>query len=112
MPCSAPGVTITNANGGASATVYSNTTGAVTNGAAFNIVSPFVFGALKPTNQYGLRINNQGIFGTTNSYGLSVDAQSGSTNSFSAVFAGGNVGIGTPSPRASLDVAGKNRKST
>ena len=101
-----PGVTITNAFGGASATVYSNVSGAVTNGTAFNLVSPFVFGALKPTTQYGLRINNQGIAGTANSYGLFVDAQSGSTNNYSAIFAGGNVGIGTSSPNSLLDVAG------
>jgi hypothetical protein len=93
-----PGVTITNAIGGASATVYNNVSGAVTNGTAFNIVSPFVFGALKPTTQYGLHINNQGIAGTTNTYGLFVDAQSGSTNNVSAIFAGGNVGIGTINP--------------
>jgi hypothetical protein len=101
-----PGVTITNAIGGASATVYSNVSGAVTNGTAFDVVSPFVFGALKPTTQYGLRINNQGIAGTANSYGLFVDAQSGSTNNYSAIFAGGNVGIGTATPASKLDVAG------
>ncbi len=101
-----PGVTITNAIGGASATVYSNVSGAVTNGIAFNLVSPFVSGALKPTTQYGLRINNQGIGGTTNSYGLYVDAQSGSLNNYSAIFAGGNVGIGTPSPQQNLSVNG------
>src|SRR5262249_35029617 len=55
--------------------------------------------------QSGLRIKNQGIGGTTTSYGLYVDPQAGSTNSYSAIFAGGNVGIGTTSPGASLDVA-------
>src|SRR6266852_3318420 len=74
-----PGVTITNAIGGASATVYSNVSGAVTNGTAFSLVSPSILGSLKPTTQYGLRIGNQGISGTTTSYGLFVDAQSGST---------------------------------
>ncbi len=101
-----PGVTITDAYGGDAVNVYSNTGGAVTNGTAFAINSPFVFGSLKPTNQFGLRINNQGIAGTANTYGLFVDAQSGSTHAYSAIFAGGNVGIGTSSPSSLLDVAG------
>src|SRR5207253_1025591 len=43
---------------------------------------------------------------------LFVDAQSGSTNNYSAIFAGGNVGIGTPTPAARLDVAGDINTST
>jgi hypothetical protein len=101
-----PGVTITEAYGGDAVTVYSNTSGAVTNGAALNIRAPFVLGVLKPTTQYGLHIGNQGIAGTTHSYGLYVDAQSGSTNNYSAIFAGGKVGIGTTTPSATLDVSG------
>ena len=101
------GVTITEAFGGNANTAYNNTSGAVTNGAAFALRSPIVFGALKPTFQYGLRINNQGIAGTNTSYGLFVDAQSGSTNNFSAIFAGGNVGIGTTAPAARLHVVGR-----
>jgi len=98
------GVTITDAYGGNAVNVYNNTGGAVTNGAAFAINSPFVFGALKPTTQFGLHINNQGIAGTVNTYGLFVDAQSGSANNYSAIFAGGNVGIGTTNPQQSLSV--------
>ncbi|HYR75665.1 MAG TPA: hypothetical protein VEM96_07455 [Pyrinomonadaceae bacterium] len=101
-----PGVTIIDGYGGDAVNVYSNTGGAVTNGTAFAINSPFVFGSLKPSNQYGVRINNQGIVGTTNSYGLFVDAQSGATNNYSAIFAGGNVGIGTATPASKLDVVG------
>ena len=101
-----PGVTITDAYGGDAVTIYFNTSGAVTNGTAFAINSPFVFGSLKPTTQYGVHINNQGIAGTATSYGLFVDAQSGSTNNYSAIFAGGNVGIGTATPNSLLDVAG------
>jgi len=99
-----PGVTISEAWGGNAVNIYNNTGGAVTNGTAFAINSPFAFGALKPTNQYGLRINNQGLAGTTNTYGLFVDAQSGSLNNYSAIFAGGNVGIGTTAPQQNLSV--------
>ena len=99
------GVTITDQFGGNSTIVYNNVSGAVTNGTNFNIASPVVFGILKPTTQTGLRIRNQGIGGTANSYGLFVDAQSGSANNYSAIFAGGNVGIGTTSPSAKLEVS-------
>jgi hypothetical protein len=101
-----PGVTITDQFGGSSTIVYNNVSGAVTNGTNFNIISPVVFGALKPGTQTGLRIRNQGISGTTNSYGLFVDTQAGSANNYSAIFAGGNVGIGTTAPLAPLDVRG------
>ena len=99
-----PGVTMTDQLGGASTIVYSNTAGAVTNGTNFSIITPFVFGALKPTTQTGLRIKNQGISGTTTSVGLHVDAQSGSANNYAATFAGGNVGIGTSAPTTKLEV--------
>ena len=99
-----PGVTITDALGGNAGNVYSNTSGAVTNGTTFGISSPFVLGTLKPTTQYGLRINNQGLAGTNTSYGLFVDAQAGSANNYSAIFAGGNVGIGTTNPLRTLQL--------
>jgi hypothetical protein len=101
-----PGVTIGDQFGGNSTIVYNNVSGAVTNGTNFNIAAPVILGALKPTTQTGLRIRNQGIAGTTNAYGLYVDAQSGSANTYSAVFAGGNVGIGIIAPLAPLHVSG------
>ncbi len=57
-------------------------------------------------NLYGIRIGNQGsVTSSETSYGLYVDAQSGAgTASYAAIFAGGNVGIGTITPGALLDV--------
>ncbi|NCX06358.1 MAG: hypothetical protein EBW68_11355, partial [Actinobacteria bacterium] len=56
---------------------------------------------------YGIYVNNHGSASITNSYGLYVSAQSGSTNSYAAIFAGGNVGIGTTSPSYKLHLAGE-----
>jgi excisionase family DNA binding protein len=56
------------------------------------------------TTTYGMHIRNQGLAGTTTTYGLFVDTQSGSTNNYSAIFQGGNVGIGTTAPGALLAV--------
>lgn len=51
-------------------------------------------------NVYGMRIANQGgAASDETTYGLYVDAQSGGgTASYSAIFAGGNVGIGSTAP--------------
>ncbi|MES2970921.1 MAG: right-handed parallel beta-helix repeat-containing protein [Patescibacteria group bacterium] len=49
-------------------------------------------------NNYGIRIGNQGKTNTEISYGLYLDSQTGSTNSYAAAFLGGNVGIGTATP--------------
>ncbi|MEK7619719.1 MAG: hypothetical protein AAB413_00565, partial [Patescibacteria group bacterium] len=47
-----------------------------------------------------------GAVGTqTNSYGLYVNAQTGATNNYAGIFTGGNVGVGTTTPDAILDVA-------
>ena len=43
--------------------------------------------------------------GVTNSYGLNINANTGATNNYSAIFNGGNVGIGTSDPSEKLHVA-------
>lgn len=59
------------------------------------------------TNTYGLQIDTASVAGAgtvTNAYGLGVTAPTGATNNYAATFLGGNVGIGTASPLARLDV--------
>ena len=81
-----------------------STTGSITN--YYNLLVETNYGTIKPSTVYGIYVNNHGSASITNSYGLYVSAQSGSTNSYAAIFAGGNVGIGTTTPLAKLDVAG------
>jgi hypothetical protein len=76
------------------ASTYSGT---ISNGYTLNLNSPSLAGA-KPTTMYGINVGNQGAAGIDTSYGLFVAAQSGATSSYSAIFAGGNVGIGTTTP--------------
>ncbi|HEY0979782.1 MAG TPA: tail fiber domain-containing protein, partial [Candidatus Paceibacterota bacterium] len=60
-------------------------------------------------NKYGVYIISTGTFtggaGTaTKNYGLYVEAPTGADNNYAAVFAGGNVGIGTANPTTKLSV--------
>ena len=62
-------------------------------------------------NKYGMYVTSAGTFtgstGTaTNNYGLYVNTPTGADNNYAAVFAGGNVGIGTASPSTALHVTG------
>ncbi len=56
------------------------------------------------TNTYALNIGSGAVGAATNSFGLKVAAQTGATNNYSAVFTGGNVGIGNTAPGALLDI--------
>jgi|GEM_PF-1736078 len=59
------------------------------------------------TNSHGLLIQAGAVAaGTLNSYGLTVNTQTGGTNNYAAAFLGGNVGIGTTAPHGNLDVSG------
>ena len=71
-------------------------------------------GGLQPTytNLTGLHVENYGRAGSTTSFGLYLENQTGATNSYAVYSAGGtayfagNVGIGTTAPAATLDVNG------
>jgi hypothetical protein len=54
------------------------------------------------TNTHGLLIQAGAVSTATNSYGLTVNTQTGATNNYAAAFLGGNVGIGTASPTQAL----------
>jgi len=101
------GYTLTNFTNAFYRNDFIDSTGAVTNSTIVDVQSPRAVEAsyIRPTNQYGFRIRNQGLSGITNSYGLYIDNQTGATNSYSAIFNGGNVGIGTTSPSTALEVA-------
>jgi len=58
------------------------------------------------TNTHGILVQAGAVSTATNSYGLSVNAQTGATNNYAAQFIGGNVGIGTAAPAQPLDVTG------
>jgi hypothetical protein len=71
----------------------------ITDAVTMNISGPPIRGTnATVTNSYGLRIQGGSSGTATNTYGLSVAAPSNGANAYSAVFTGGNVGIGTTAP--------------
>lgn len=56
------------------------------------------------TNTHGILVQAGAVSTATNSYGLSVNTQTGATTNYAAQFLGGNVGIGTSTPTVRLDV--------
>jgi hypothetical protein len=91
--------------------IISNASNVVINGAPAAFGTG-VGGAMTITNSAALRIFGSSTVvnlvtgSTTNSYGLYVDASTGATNNFAAVFNGGSVGIGTTSPVSTFSVVG------
>lgn len=68
--------------------------------------APIEAGSVTLTDTYGLYIKTANVGSPTRSTGLYVNAMTGATNNYAAVFTGGNVGIGTTSPDTTLDVGG------
>ena len=91
------------------APVLASTNAAVT---TTNAYTAYVAGAPRKgsnntvTNAVALGVGAAAVGAQTNSYGLYVNAQTGANSNYSAVFQGGNVGIGTTAPTAALDVNG------
>lgn len=56
------------------------------------------------TNSHGLLVAAGAVGAQTNSFGLTVNAQTGAAANYAAQFLGGNVGIKTSAPLATLDV--------
>lgn len=66
--------------------------GTITSMAGLQIAPPgFTAGGTVSGNVYGARIGNQGNSGWTSSYGIQIDAQSGSTNNYAINSAGGLI---------------------
>lgn len=64
------------------------------------------YGSVKPTTAYGIHSNNLGSASITTSYGILVDAQSGSTTNYGIVSAAALNGFGTATPTAALHSSG------
>ncbi len=81
----------------------------ITDAATFTVAGPPLLTAGVMTNAYAVKVNSLTTNGgatPTNAYGLAVAAPTGATNNYSAIFTGGNVGIGTTAPITQLHVAG------
>src|SRR3989344_5115528 len=86
---------------------YQTFSGTITDAATFALTgSPLAGTNAKITNAHSIYLGASALnASTTNSYGLTVNANTGATNNYAAQFLGGNVGIGTTSPYAKLSIS-------
>lgn len=97
---------------GAMTLVGTNVGQTVTDAAALNITgAPIKSTNVALTNTHGLLISAGAVSTATNSYGLTVNAQTGATNNYTAAFLGGNVGIGTTGPTSILHTIASGAKT-
>lgn len=68
--------------------------------------APSRAGNVTLTDTYGLYIRSAAVSTAVRSTSLYVNAQTGATNNYAAVFATGNVGIGVTTPAVKLDIDG------
>ena len=91
-------------------TLASSSSATVTNASMLNITGAPIAGSnVLISSSSALTIQGSSVSGgrgVTNAYGLYVNAPTGATNNYDAVFTGGNVGIGSSSPTATLAVTG------
>ena len=78
----------------------------VTNSASLVTGWPWKSTNVTATNIHSILVPTRAGTGAVNSYGITVNATTGSTNNYAAAFLGGNVGIGTTNPVATLDING------
>lgn len=82
----AAGITITSINGAYYQTASTVSTGTITNAFGAIVAGPSYSGTTKPTSQWGMQVQNQGVAGITTAIGLQIDATSGATNNYDMAF--------------------------